>query len=110
LVEERLGPGPTRELIGKFSAELKGDELANLMKAISRSGDPETAADFFIQVLKGPPAAAQLMVIRIAERPGWRRIPRLDQALAAYQSDFDSLTQAFSYYQDRAGCQGKCGR
>lgn len=94
----------TRELIARYDSGLEGAMLAGLLRSVKLLGRPVLVADFLCELIQGPPLAAQLLALRIAERPEFRRFEKVDLALREYQAEFDSLTQAFSYYQDRASC------
>ncbi|MFO8056707.1 MAG: hypothetical protein R6V10_05365 [bacterium] len=97
----------TEYLISRYHEGLAGKPLAALLKALKLYGEPELFADFLYEVINGPPVAAQLLVLHIANQPEWRKFEKVDTALKLYQADFEGLPEAFSYYQDRflKGCE-----
>jgi len=97
----------TEALISKYDSGMTGKPLASLLKAVKLYGEPGKVSDFLCDIINGPPVAGQLIALRIAEKPEWRKFENIDMALKLYQADFDSLTQAFSYYQDHylCGCE-----
>ncbi len=102
----------TRWLVARYDSRLGGRQLGGLMKAIVNLGGRERVADFLVGIIKGPPVPAQLLALRAAERPEFRTLPAVDEALKCYQGDFASLTEAYSWYSDpeRCGCgRGGCG-
>ncbi len=106
-VLEKDRQGMTAELISRYHPKLTGKPLASLLKSIKLYGEPGRVADFLCDVINGPPVAGQILALRIAEKPEWRSFEKIDMALKLYQADFDSLTQAFSHYQDQylCGCE-----
>jgi len=104
------GHGPeqrTGELLSRYRPELSGRPLASLLRAVHRLGEPELLVDFFIEVIKGPPVAGQLMVLRLCENPEYKDMPKLAETIKTYQADFQSPVEAFTFYQDRylRGCE-----
>jgi len=94
----------TDMLIDRYDPELGGRKLGSLLKLVRREGDPEKVADFYVDVIKGEPVPAQLLVLHTAGRPEWRKFDKIDKALKDYQCEFTTLTQAWSYYEDKEYC------
>lgn len=106
-IKQWLGMGPgarTRALLERYRPDLAGRPLAALLRLIRTEGVAEMVADFYVEVIGGPAVPAQLMVLKSAERPEWRRFEEVDRALRLYQSDFSSLTEAYSWYEDKKSC------
>jgi len=94
----------SRMLFEKYDSQLGGRRLGALLRLIRSEAVPEMAADFYVQVLEGPAVPAQLLVIRTADRPEWRKFEKVEKALQDYQNGFDSLTEAYSVYEDKYTC------
>jgi hypothetical protein len=99
----------TEFLVSRYDPALAGKALSGLLKAIVKLGERSQAAAFMVEVIKGPAVPAQLLILRAADQPEFRSDPAVDQALSCYQAEFESLTQAYSWYNDpsHCGCKGK---